>query len=480
MFQFMQIARRAANSQKGFSILEVMAAVYIISMGLVGILSLMSFSYNVKYENKNNIIASMLAQEGLELIRNTRDSNFLTEGTEYDDGISSGGVRIFIIDFYGKDYIKEVVGIDDAATRLYLDSNGFYAHTVGSLTPYSRIITVTDQGNYLDVLCLVRYSKGGNNHDYIASTQLYDWMGGGSPSCSPDCAGKECGDDGCGGTCGSCDTGFTCNTGVCVAESYQSPASFVFFRVNSFYANDFDADAADDAINHNGQSCYWKVYFSDPNGGAANYDVRTNTSLLMSVNGATDCSGGYCRKYVNKCTSYPSFYDNQVKIAYVVAAGSTDISGAPSASFTNSCSAGAGVAAQDGWDNDCNVMLDECGVCNAYRRTYDRILYQSETGGISCTGNTLSVDGGELDAFWDGTTYCTYSSLANCIIGNSITPSCGTSIGIQPCSHIMLYQCSLVPGADPNYLCDNKINVNGACEQINGTMCPGGSCGIYN
>jgi hypothetical protein len=35
------------------------------------------------------------------------------------------------------------------------------------------------------------------------------------PTCTPNCAGKECGADGCGGTCGTCGQFQFCNAGTC-------------------------------------------------------------------------------------------------------------------------------------------------------------------------------------------------------------------------------------------------------------------------
>ena len=35
------------------------------------------------------------------------------------------------------------------------------------------------------------------------------------PTCTPNCAGKNCGDNGCGGSCGTCSSGQTCTNGTC-------------------------------------------------------------------------------------------------------------------------------------------------------------------------------------------------------------------------------------------------------------------------
>jgi prepilin-type N-terminal cleavage/methylation domain-containing protein len=62
------------KNEKGFSLLEVIFAMAIIASGIISILSL--FSYNLKAEtnNKNKLIATYLAQEGIEVVRQIRDN----------------------------------------------------------------------------------------------------------------------------------------------------------------------------------------------------------------------------------------------------------------------------------------------------------------------------------------------------------------------------------------------------------------------
>lgn len=43
--------------------------------------------------------------------------------------------------------------------------------------------------------------------------------------CTPSCAGRTCGPDGCGGSCGACDAGFTCSGGACVSGGSSSTGS---------------------------------------------------------------------------------------------------------------------------------------------------------------------------------------------------------------------------------------------------------------
>lgn len=158
------------NRQSGFTILEVIVVMLIISLGLLGIISLTTQNIRVQYINKNNLIASQLAQEGLELVRNIRDTNWLTVGSAWNQGLADGNYKI--------DYVngmQPVAGINDA--KLYVNGSGFYQHTPLSETNFNRLITITNSGTAASstVRSEVQWKEKNNVFKYIAETELYDW-----------------------------------------------------------------------------------------------------------------------------------------------------------------------------------------------------------------------------------------------------------------------------------------------------------------
>jgi len=165
------------NKQKGFSIIEVVVAIGIVTVGLFSVMMLMNQNTQVQVVNKNNLIASMLAQEGLELVRNMRDMNWLDPADPgWDNNITLDGD--YTIDNNGGSI--EIDSGPDAigAAQLYLDANGLYVHeNIGNTeTLFYRLITVDDTNPpYLEISSHVRWSRMGNNYDYIADTVLYDW-----------------------------------------------------------------------------------------------------------------------------------------------------------------------------------------------------------------------------------------------------------------------------------------------------------------
>ncbi len=66
--------------QKGFSTPEVILSIFLVSVGMVAIMAVMTSTLRYSCQNQDVIIATALAQEGLELVRNIRDNDFADGG----------------------------------------------------------------------------------------------------------------------------------------------------------------------------------------------------------------------------------------------------------------------------------------------------------------------------------------------------------------------------------------------------------------
>lgn len=64
------------NNKKWFSIIEVLVWIFIFTLWMVWVYAIISSTLRINDTNQNYIIASNLAREQLELVRNIRDSNY--------------------------------------------------------------------------------------------------------------------------------------------------------------------------------------------------------------------------------------------------------------------------------------------------------------------------------------------------------------------------------------------------------------------
>lgn len=77
-------------NNKGFTLLEVLMAVIIFAIGIVSAMTLAFSDLNKTKNNYNKIRAAHLAREGVELIRNIRDSNWLKYQANVDCSAAAG------------------------------------------------------------------------------------------------------------------------------------------------------------------------------------------------------------------------------------------------------------------------------------------------------------------------------------------------------------------------------------------------------
>lgn len=161
---------------RGFTLLEVIIASFILIIGVVGAFALIQRASASASFGSNQLIASYLAQEGIEVTRNIRDTNFLKIhkglGGSWDDGLTGclGGCEA--------DYNDAMLIVDDRF--LLLDTDGWYTYDSGTQAPFKRKIIVTSFGTpvpfKLIVTVNVSWLQAGMSHTVTAETELYNWI----------------------------------------------------------------------------------------------------------------------------------------------------------------------------------------------------------------------------------------------------------------------------------------------------------------
>ncbi len=168
--------KRIAPNLPAFSIVEIMAVILIVSLGLVGTVNLAVQNIQAQTVNNNNLIAYQLAQEGLELAREIRDTNWI-QGNGWMDSLYSGR---YCVD-YRNLTPESITAVNDCP--LYLDANNRYYSAImigessdSSLSKFSRMLEIETATSSASVKAIVSWSGRNNSvQSYTAETQLYDW-----------------------------------------------------------------------------------------------------------------------------------------------------------------------------------------------------------------------------------------------------------------------------------------------------------------
>ncbi|MDP2638864.1 MAG: prepilin-type N-terminal cleavage/methylation domain-containing protein [Candidatus Azambacteria bacterium] len=156
----------------GFTLVETMVAVGVVMIGFTAVLSLSSTSLFHISSIQDRLIATNLAAEGIEVIRNIRDTNWL-QNQSWDLNLSDKNYQA------AYNSVPPLLSYGDIAYRdvfLSIDSNGFYNYGSGAPTKYKRNISITHITSYeIRVVSTVNWKI--RNIDYSASVEdhLFDW-----------------------------------------------------------------------------------------------------------------------------------------------------------------------------------------------------------------------------------------------------------------------------------------------------------------
>lgn len=154
------------NKIRGFTLIEAVIAIFLLTVGTVGSFSLIQKVTSFASVSSSQLAASYLAQEGIEIIRNIRDTNYL-ERRAWDFGIGDGEGRL--------DYLSSE--FPDATCGEYLRPSGnFYICSDDSNSKFQRIITIAKpSADKMVVSVVVSWSEQGSQYNIVAQTELYDW-----------------------------------------------------------------------------------------------------------------------------------------------------------------------------------------------------------------------------------------------------------------------------------------------------------------
>jgi len=170
----MSINFRKKKNNAGFTLLEIIVAMGVIISVLTSALVLITLTVNSTKTSKSKIIAISLSQEGLEIVRNIRDNNWLIgkrTPLTWRDGLGDDSGPI---DYRAQYNSSGLLAFSTTPLRL---DNGFYQYDSGNNTLFYRKITIEHIGNnQIRVISEVTWSERGRNQAVSAETRLYNWL----------------------------------------------------------------------------------------------------------------------------------------------------------------------------------------------------------------------------------------------------------------------------------------------------------------
>ncbi|MFA5229894.1 MAG: prepilin-type N-terminal cleavage/methylation domain-containing protein [Candidatus Paceibacterota bacterium] len=117
------------KNHKAFSLIESLVAISILMLGILSAFILVIRTLANTPHIQSRLIAANLAQEGVELVRQIRDSNFMNSENNFRDNLANGEYQIDIEN-------RVLAGFDQNDFLKFDDSKKKYVYSTGNNSPY--------------------------------------------------------------------------------------------------------------------------------------------------------------------------------------------------------------------------------------------------------------------------------------------------------------------------------------------------------
>ena len=188
------------ETSRGFTLVETLVAISIFSMSILGLMSILASGISDTNYAKQKMTASYLAQEGIEYIRNMRDTYVLYDPTDSQTGwisfnskltsapaLCSAGNGCYFDD-RNLDYTNHsqqtwknnliIIACVSSCPHLFYDSNtGKYGYASGVSSGFTRKIQIipTTSPDEIKVSSTVFWTQGSGNYNITFSENLFNW-----------------------------------------------------------------------------------------------------------------------------------------------------------------------------------------------------------------------------------------------------------------------------------------------------------------
>jgi len=169
----------------GFTLLEVVAAIFILTLGLGASFSLIQQTLAVASIVESKLTAVYLAQEGIEIIRNIRDTNWLEQRigmNSWDDGLTDCDPCCegdYKTDTSPSLSLNNLLQCDyDQLHFLDINEDGFYSYaTSGSFvqTKFKRKITIETEPGKVMISVEVKWMERGKFYNIEVCEDITNW-----------------------------------------------------------------------------------------------------------------------------------------------------------------------------------------------------------------------------------------------------------------------------------------------------------------
>lgn len=166
------LKRSIFSDNRGTTLVEALVSVLIFSLGIIPSFVVINLANSLASSIKNNLIAANLAQEGIEVVRAIRDTNWFLDNS-FDLGLADGTYRA--------EWNSTSLLPESGNPVLRVDTGGLYNYSTGIQTLFRRKVTITNMDPVncncqLRVVSEVTWPEKGRTETIRVELHLFDWQ----------------------------------------------------------------------------------------------------------------------------------------------------------------------------------------------------------------------------------------------------------------------------------------------------------------
>jgi hypothetical protein len=162
------------KNTKGQAIVESIIALSVLTIGFLSLIALMSNAIGLSKVNSEYYVATYLAAEGIEVVKNIIDTNVMTSGISWNQYLNDG---LYEVEYNTQGNELSNKKITNKPLNLHSDGNSkIYDYSPGEPTPFRRVIRIDNiNSNHIKVKSTVFWtSRGGAQFQVDLEDHFYN------------------------------------------------------------------------------------------------------------------------------------------------------------------------------------------------------------------------------------------------------------------------------------------------------------------
>jgi hypothetical protein len=178
----MPFTSRSSTLRSGQSLVEAMVALSVLTVGFLGIITLLNKSLQLSKVTSDDTQATYLAAEGIEVAKSLIDHDVyqgISQGIDqWGKCFPLSGVHYYQLDYETTSCTSLVVSANPMNNPLYFHPSTdlfSYSSAGGTASNFTRNIKITNKGEEIDVQSIVTWSDGLATNDVVLEDHFYNW-----------------------------------------------------------------------------------------------------------------------------------------------------------------------------------------------------------------------------------------------------------------------------------------------------------------